>query len=97
MQRQTIHGVPYFIDSSKRLYVWDTEATPAHIGSYDSATDTITFLPSAHGALGDRLQHWRSKQSARPRKPNAAAAATASGGGHSDSAAAETASVEDDE
>lgn len=95
MQRQTIHGVPYFIDSSKRLYVWDTEASPAHIGTYDAATDQVTFLPSALSALGDRLQHWRSKQSARPRKPNATAAANS--GGHSNSTAAETASVEDDE
>ncbi len=91
MQRQIIHGVPYFIDGANNLYLWDTE-TPAHrVGSYSKATDSVTFTDNHLSQLTDRLQVWRSKQAARPRKP------TANRRGNSGGDAAESASDEDEE
>ena len=71
MQRQIIHGVPYFIDGANNLHLWDTEAPAHRIGTYSKATDTLTFTDNHLTQLSDRLQAWRSKQIARPRKPTA--------------------------
>ncbi len=87
MQRQIIHGVPYFIDGSSNLYLWDPEAPAQRIGTYTKATDTVTYSDNHLAQLTDRLQVWREKQFARPRKPGAAAAAN--GRGNSGRGAAE--------
>ena len=91
MQRQIIHGVPYFIDGSSNLYLWDPEAPAQRVGTYNKATDSITFGDNHLAQLTDRLQVWRSKQAARPRKP------TANRRGNSGGDAAESASDEDEE
>ena len=71
MQRQIIHGVPYFIDGANNLHLWDTETSAHRIGTYSKATDTVTFTDNHLTQLSDRLQAWRSKQAARPRKAGA--------------------------
>ncbi len=68
MQRQIIHGVPYFVDNQNRLFTWDTEADPQHIGSYDPTTGNAIFAEDHLGKLAGRLCDWRSKQSIRARK-----------------------------
>lgn len=73
MQRKILHGVPYFTDSEHRLFLWDTEASPVCIGSYDPKTELITYDNTAVTNLGNRLQEWRGKQNARPRKSTATA------------------------
>lgn len=74
MQRTIIHGVPYFTDALNRLFTWDTEAQPQHIGTYQPITNTITYADNHLTQLSHRLQTWRASQTARLRKP------TASGG-----------------
>ncbi len=73
MQRTILHGVPYFTDSQHRLFLWDTEAAPVCIGSYDPKTEHITYNDAAIANLGNRLQVWRQNQHPRPRKSTAAA------------------------
>ena len=96
MQRQIIHGVPYFIDGSSNLYLWDPEAPAQRIGTYNKSTDSINYGDNHLTQLTDRLQVWRDKQVARPRKPSAAAAA-ANGRGNSGRGAAEGEGSDDDE
>lgn len=105
MQRQIINGVPYFTDAQNRLYTWDTEAQPQHIGSFEpakskSATEVISiqFNDNHLTKLTDRLQGWRTKQNARSRKSGGtgAAAAAASGGNRSSQADGETDSEGDE-
>jgi len=76
MQRQIIHGVPYFTDALNRLFTWDTETQPHPIGTYDSNSKTIAYTDNHIAQLSQRLQTWRTNQNARPRKPTA----TSSGG-----------------
>lgn len=93
MQRQIIDGIPYFVDAQNRLFNWDTEATPQHIGAYDPATKRITFLDNYLAPLADRLQDWRGKQQPRLRKqPKDSGSTTAdsASGGNSGSATAST-------
>jgi len=98
MQRQIIHVVPYFIDGSSNLYLWDPEAPAQRVGTYNKATDSITYSDNHLPQLTDRLQVWREKQFARPRKPgSAAAAAAANGRGNSGRGAAEGEGSDDDE
>ncbi len=96
MQRQIIHGVPYFIDGSSNLYLWDPEAPAQRIGTYNKATDSIAYTDDHLPQLTNRLQVWREKQVARPRKPGAAAAA-ANSRGNSGGGAAEGEGSDDDE
>jgi hypothetical protein len=77
MQRQIIHGVPYFTNALNQLFTWDSEAPPHPIGSYNPTTNTIAYTDNHLAQLSQRLQTWRGNQSARLRKP---AAAAASGG-----------------
>lgn len=92
MQRQIIDGIPYFIDAQHRLYNWDIETTPQHVGSYDPATKRITFLDNYLSPLSDRLQEWRGKQQPRLRKQpkDGASTSDATSGGNSGSSAAST-------
>lgn len=92
MQRQLIHGVPYFVNAQNKLYTWDTEAEPQPIGTYNPSTDTISYLPDVQSKLAGRLQSWREQQKSRPRKPSAA-----TGRGHSRGAAAATQDSENEE
>ena len=71
MQRQIIHGVPYFTDTLNRLFTWDTETQPQPIGTYSPATNTITYTDNHIAQLSQRLQTWRTNQTARLRKPSA--------------------------
>lgn len=64
MQREILHGVPYFLKGSE-LYTWNN--APVRIGTYDDKTKRITF--DSLGALGNSLQQWRAEQRPRARKP----------------------------
>ena len=90
MQRQIIDGIPYFIDAQHRLYNWDIETTPQHVGTYDPATKRITFLDNHLAPLADRLQDWRTKQQPRLRKQpkDGASSSDAASRGNSGSSAA---------
>ncbi len=66
MQRQILHGVPYYVDSSSKLYTYTDE--PIHIGSV-SGDGAVTIRNGAYESLDAGLAEWRSKQSARSRKP----------------------------
>jgi hypothetical protein len=90
MQRQLIHGVPYFVNAQNKLYTWDTEAEPQHIGTYNPSTDTISYVADIQSKLAGRLQSWREQQNPRPRKPT-------NSRGHSRGAAAATQDSENDE
>lgn len=79
MQRQIIHGVPYFTDAFNRLFTWDTEAQPQLIGTFQPATHTITYTDNHIAQLTQRLQTWRGAQSNRLRKPTAATSGGDSG------------------
>ena len=79
MQRQIIHGVPYFTNALNQLFTWDSEAPPHPIGSYNSATNTIAYTDNHLAQLSQRLQTWRGAQSARLRKPAAATSGGDSG------------------
>ncbi len=79
MQRQIIHGVPYFTDALNRLFTWDSEAPPHPVGSYDPATNTVTYADNHLAQLSQRLQTWRASQNVRLRKPPAAASGGDSG------------------
>ena len=68
MQRQLINGVPYFTDNQNRLFTWDTEAQPQHIGAYNPTTGVVTYEPDHLAKLATRLQVWREKQQPRDRK-----------------------------
>ena len=68
MQRQTIDGVPYWTDKHNTVFVWDTEAPPFRIGTYDPASKRVTFDDGHLDKLTDRLSLWRSKQHPRARK-----------------------------
>jgi hypothetical protein len=65
MQKQLIHGVPYFTDKTT-ICLWDAE-NPTPIGTYQN--DTITFQPDICAKLADRLAIWRRQQISRVRKP----------------------------
>jgi hypothetical protein len=99
MQRQIIHGIPFFVDAQKRIYTWETEpgCKPQHIGSF-SAEGEITFVSNHISALSSKLTEWRSTQKPRPRKPTAttpAAASSSTGRGHSGGKASSDSSPED--
>jgi hypothetical protein len=68
MQRQIIHGVPYFTDAANNLYLWSTEQSATCIGSYDPATQAITFQQDHLTTIKDQLTAWRSSQTIRARK-----------------------------
>lgn len=68
MQRQIIHGVPYFTDAANNLYIWSTEEPKINIGTYNPATQAITFQPNHIATLGDQLTTWRANQKIRARK-----------------------------
>jgi hypothetical protein len=69
MQRKIVHGVPYFADSLRRLYTWDSENKPQHIGEFAATPDqSITFIPEHITVLTERLHAWRDTQHPRPRK-----------------------------
>jgi hypothetical protein len=86
MQKQILHGVPYYTDK-QNLYIWDPESVA--IGTYQG--ETITFQPDLLTTLGPRLAAWRAEQQSRVRKPTATSRRTRA----SKTTAAE--SVEDDE
>lgn len=70
MQRQIIHGVPYFIDATNNLYIWDTEQPRTCIGTYIPANQTIAFQSNHLRELAAKLTTWRANQTIRPRKPS---------------------------
>jgi hypothetical protein len=82
MQRQIIHGVPYFVDSQNRLFTWDTESAPQQIGHYEPQSQAVTFAEDHLPKLSSRLAIWRGSQQARLRKAsNSTSRGTARGRG----------------
>jgi hypothetical protein len=69
MQRQIVHGIPYFTDSINKLYVWDHELPNQCIGTYNSIKKTVEFNSNHLEGLREHLTVWRSKQIPRSRKP----------------------------
>ena len=69
MQRQIVDGIPYFLDKHNGVYLWDSEAAPYRLGTYDTTTRHVVYNDGVVDGLTDRLSSWRSKQVARPRKP----------------------------
>ena len=69
MQRQIVHGIPYFTDAINKLYVWDQELPNQCIGNYDSIKKTVEFKSNHLEGLRTHLTAWRSKQLPRSRKP----------------------------
>lgn len=72
MQRQILDGVPYFVDTLHRVYLWDAEGPSFCVGSYDPATKQLKFHDNLLTSLEPRLQEWRATQQPRARKPGAA-------------------------
>jgi len=68
MQRQIIHGVPYFTDAANNVYIWSTEQQTTPIGTYNPANQAITFQQDHLTALADQLVTWRANQRIRERK-----------------------------
>jgi hypothetical protein len=98
MQRQIIHGVPFFVDAQKRIYTWEAESgsKPQHVGSL-SADGEITFVGNHLSNLSGKLATWRAGQKPRPRKPTSATAATpaTNSRGHSTGKASSDSSASD--
>ena len=69
MQRQILDGVPYFLDTQNRVYLWDAEGPSFQVGSYDPVAKQVKFHDNLLTSLESRLALWRAKQQARPRKP----------------------------
>jgi len=65
MQKQILHGVPYFTEKGI-LYTWDT-TSPIPIGTYNG--ENITYKPEAIQTLNGFLTTWRTNQQSRERKP----------------------------
>ena len=65
MQRQIINGLPYYIDSCKKLYTFTEE--PVHIGKLIEGN--VTIDPSIYENIDKQVKTWRESQVARIRKP----------------------------
>jgi hypothetical protein len=65
MQRQIINGIPYYIDSAKKLYTFTDE--PNHIGQFSDGL--VSINPASYESLNTKLAEWRESQNARVRKP----------------------------
>jgi hypothetical protein len=80
MQRQIIHGVPYFLDSQNRLFPWDTETSSQPIGQYNPATDSILYADDHLVKFTGKLAVWREQQKPRLRKAGDPKSRSAAGG-----------------
>jgi hypothetical protein len=68
MQREIVHGVPYFVDGQHNLYTWETDTTPQLIGSYNPKSEDVRYNADHLKKLEGKLELWRSKQEPRARK-----------------------------
>ena len=66
MQREILHGVPYLVDKSNKLYTWNPAAAVC-IGTYDGKRAVVDA--DAKERLAPLVQEWRQQQKPRPRKP----------------------------
>jgi hypothetical protein len=71
MQRQILYGIPYFIDSAHKLYTWDRESAPQHIGQFNPSDKSVQFKDNHLNGLSNRLAEWRALQISRLRKATA--------------------------
>ncbi len=77
MQREILHGVPYLVDKSNKLYTWapptttatTTATTPICIGTYDASNKRAIVAPDAKERLAPLVEEWRQQQQPRARKP----------------------------
>ena len=82
MQRQIVDGIPYFLDKYNGVFLWDSEAAPYRLGTYDPRTKHVTYTDGVVDGLTDRLSSWRTKQLPRPRKPAGASVRGTKGRGN---------------
>lgn len=82
MQRQIVDGIPYFLDKQNGVFVWDSEAAPYRLGTYDPKAKHVTYHDGIIDGLADRLSSWRAKQLSRPRKPAGASVRGTKGRGN---------------
>jgi hypothetical protein len=73
MQRQILYGIPYFVDSAHKLYTWDRESAPQHVGQYNPLDKSLQFKDKCIEGLANRLAEWRANQVPRLRKANSRA------------------------
>jgi len=70
MQREILHGVPYLVDKSNKLYTWSLNPTSAVcIGTYDAVNKRAVVDADTKERLAPLIQEWRQQQQPRPRKP----------------------------
>lgn len=95
MQKQLIHGVPYFTDKSNTVFLWDAESSPPFaIGTFNPIAKTVSYNDNIKETLASKLTAWRQAQEARPRKPTEAKSSKRRGAGEEESAS--TNDAEDD-
>ena len=71
MQREILHGVPYLVDKSNKLYTWTpgTGAATLCIGTYDATNKRAIVEENTKERLASLVQEWRQQQKPGPRKP----------------------------
>jgi hypothetical protein len=55
---KTIRGVPYYINGGE-AYTFDNNTTHISIGTYDAATESITYHPDWEQRVSEQLAQWR--------------------------------------
>ena len=71
MQRKILQGVPYWVDSANKVYIWQSQEKPTNpqqIGTYDPKTEVVTLLEGWKQTYAPIVQSYRESQSSRPRK-----------------------------
>ena len=72
MQYKNIQGVPYWVDSANKAYIFEKKdekpQAPIQIGTYDPKTETITLRENWKEVYAQTLQNYRESQASRPRK-----------------------------
>ena len=55
-----IHGIPFLYNSTDgRIFHYDTEREPIHIGHYNSTTDSLQLTDGWRELLENRLEDWK--------------------------------------
>lgn len=73
-ERVIIEGIPFFKDSTGKLYLWENSGTvvesPFHVGQLSESGDSIVLIETeeARTALTAKLTEWREKQRPRTRE-----------------------------
>ncbi len=71
MQREVLHGIPYFLDKQGVLYAWTgprTDSEPVRVGKYDSVREQAVLDDGILDKLKPALDKWRLEEKPRNRK-----------------------------